>query len=189
MRHLKHILGLAAIGTLSLSCQSNFYQIDGFASNSHDGDTICLAYDNEPDRHFAIAIVSNGKFLFTGETSTTRLCRIFPKQHPRNGVSLFLEPDKLTVEISQKPEKNRVSGSNINNQWQLLSDSIRMLGDKIVKIAQEPVSDSVSQRKRIKTIDSLHQQMSACIENTALRNKDNALGSYIRENYKKPEFK
>jgi len=189
MSYLKHTLGLAAIGTLCLSCQSNFYQIDGQASNCQDGDTICLAYDNEPDRYFAFAIVSNGRFTFTGETTSTNLCRIYPIHKSNNGVSLFLEPDKLTVELSQKNALNRVSGSKINNQWQLLNDSIRILGERIVRIVQEPVSDSISQKERVITIDSLHRRMLDCIDNTAQRNKDNALGIYIRENYKKPEFK
>ncbi len=173
---------------MCLSCQSNFYQIDGLAPNSHDGDTICMAYDNQPEEYFATATVSHGKFIFVGETASPALCRIYPIRQIHHGVSLFLEPDRLTVELSEEPAMNRVSGSAVNNQWQLLNDSIRILGEKIVRIVQEPVKDSISQRTRVRTIDSLHRRMSDCIERTALRNKDNALGIYIRENYKKPEF-
>jgi len=186
---IKTILGLTVVGTLCLSCQSNVYQINGFARDFTDGDTICLRYEADEDRSVVITQVADGKFLFSGETNTIALCHIYPKQRPESTVSFFLEPSQITVELALAPERNRVSGTTINNTWQQLNDSIRILGEEVVKNALLPVADSTTQLLRVQTIDSLHRRMSDCILSTARRNSDNPLGQYINLNYKAPEFK
>ena len=44
---IKTFLGLTVVGTLCLSCQSNTYQIDGFARDFSDGDTICMRQEGD----------------------------------------------------------------------------------------------------------------------------------------------
>ena len=171
------------------SCQSNIYHIQGFAHDCMDGDTICLRFESDENRPVYITQVANGKFTFSGETDATVLCHIYPKNRPESTVSLFLEPAQIVVELSLLPERNRVSGTTINNTWQQLNDSIRILGQEVVKTSILPVTDSVTQLSQIKTVDSLHRRMSDCILNTARRNSDNPLGQYINQNYKAPEFK
>ncbi len=172
---IRSFIGLALAGIALGSCQSDSYQIKGFARTFQEGDTICMATESKTDL-LAHAIVSEGQFLFTGKTDTISLCRIYVKQEPNCGVTFFLEPGELTIEINSETEHSRVSGSRINNEWQQLSDSIQLLAKDIA-------------RKDAYTIDSLHRRMSDCILNTARRNKDNYLGKYILENYKEPEFK
>ena len=186
---IKTFLGLTVVGALCLSCQSNSYQIDGFARHCNDGDTICMAKEPMQKGVVTITLVENGKFSFSGETEDTILCRIFPKKAPDQGVSFFLEPSCITVELSPSPESNRVSGTCINNQWQQLNDSISLLGKETVNTVMLMASDSTAHQLRVKTIDSLHRRMSDCILNTARRNSDNVLGRYIRQNYKAPEFR
>jgi hypothetical protein len=186
---IKTILGLTVVGTLCLSCQSNVYQIDGFARDFTDGDTICMRYESGEDRPIAITQVANGKFAFSGETDEISFCHIYPKKRPESAVSFFLEPARITVELALAAERNRVSGTTINNTWQQLNDSIQLLGQEVVKISLLPVADSATQVQRVKMVDSLHHRMSACILNTARRNSDNPLGQYINQNYKAPEFK
>ena len=186
---IKTFLGLTVVGMLCLSCQSNVYQIHGFAHDFMDGDTICLRFEPDENRPVYITQVTDGKFTFSGETGATSLCHIYPKNRPESTVSLFLEPAQIVVELSLLPERNRVSGTTINNTWQQLNDSIRILGQEVVKTSLLPVTDSVTQLSRIKTVDSLHRRMSDCILNTARRNSDNPLGQYINLNYKAPEFK
>lgn len=185
---IKTFLGLTVVGTLCLSCQSNSYQIDGFARNYNDGDTICMAEESMQNKIVTITLVKNGKFSFSGETEDTILCRIFPKETPNQNVSFFLQPDKITVELSSSHEDNRVSGTCINNQWQQLNDSICLLGKEAVNTVMLMARDNTEHLQRAKTIDSLHRRMSDCILNTARRNSDNVLGRYIRQNYKAPEF-
>ena len=186
---IKTFFGLTVVGTLFLSCQSNTYQIDGFAHDFKDGDTICMRDESVGNRSIAITQVVNGKFSFAGEIGSTTFCHIYPKNRPESRVSFFLEPARITVELSSAPERNRVSGTTINNAWQQLNDSTRQFGQEIVRIVQLPVSDSAIQQQRVRMVDSLHRRISDCILNTASRNRDNPLGQYIDQNYKAPEFK
>ena len=186
---IKTILGLTVVGTLCLSCQSNVYRINGLTRDFTDGDTICMRFESDGDRPIAITQVVDGKFTFSGETDDIAFCHIYPKKRPESAVSLFLEPDRITVELALAPERNRVSGTTINNAWKQLNDSIRLLGQEAVKTSLLPVTDSTTQLQRVKMIDSLHRRMSECILNTARRNSDNPLGQYIMRNYKAPEFK
>ena len=186
---IKSFLGLTVGGMLCLSCQSNVYQIHGFAHDFMDGDTICLRFESDEDRLVTITQVADGKFTFSGETDAISLCHIYPKNRPESTVSLFLEPSQITVELSLLSERNRVSGTTINNSWQQLNDSIWILGQEVVKTSLLPVTDSATQLLRVKVIDSLHRRMSDCMFNTARRNSDNPLGQYISQKYKAPEFK
>ena len=186
---IKTFLGLTVVGTLCLSCQSNVYQIDGYARDFNDGDTICLHHEADEDGIIFITQVVDGKFSFSGETNSHTLCHIYSKQNPESTVSFFLEPARITVELSLTPKRNRVSGTTINNTWQQLNDSIRLLGQEVVRTSLLPMADSTTQVQRVKTIDSLHRKMSNCILNTARLNDDNPIGIYIKNNYKAPEFK
>ena len=100
---IKSFLGLTVGGMLCLSCQSNVYQIHGFAHDFMDGDTICLRFESDEDRLVTITQVADGKFTFSGETDAVSLCHIYPKSKPENTVSLFLEPSQITVELSLLP--------------------------------------------------------------------------------------
>ena len=87
----KLLYGLATVSLL-LSCQSNSFQINGIARALQEGDTICLAYDEEPESAFAQTTVSEGKFVFAGETDAFRLCRVYAKQQPDCSATFFSEP-------------------------------------------------------------------------------------------------
>lgn len=186
--NIKTFLGLTAVGTLCLACQSNIYQIDGFARDFKDGDTICLRHDSENDKLILITQVTDGRFSFSGETDTVAFCHVYAKKHPERTVSFFLESARITIELSLAAERNRVSGTTINNTWQQLNDSIRQLGQETVRTALLPIADSVTQQQRVKKIDSLHRRMSDYIINISHRNSGNPLGRYIEKNYKAPGF-
>jgi hypothetical protein len=184
---IKSILGLAATGYLLCSCQSNTFQIDGYARSFAEGDTICLM--NEREQTIAISIVCQGKFSFYGEIQKIGLYSVMAKEAPACQVSFFTEPGITTIELNSQPGTSRISGTRLNNEWQQLTDSIALMGSQIAKMLHHPASDTTAQKALAHTADSLHRQMSACILNTAQRNKDNPLGKYINENYKAPEFK
>ena len=187
---IKSITRLAVAGIMLGSCQSSLYQIEGFARDFTDGDTICLAYDSEFNRPLSFTCVTKGKFRFSGETDSVFLCRAFVRQQPTSHVDFFIEPGAtITVELNNQPKYSRVSGTVINNAWQQLADSINSYGKEIIRLLQTPVTDSLSTKARAAAADSLHRQMSDCILRTASRNKDNPLGKYIESNYKAPEFK
>ncbi len=181
------IFGLAATGFLLCACQSNTFQINGFARSFEEGDTICLM--NEGGQPIAISTVNQGKFSFYGEVKKIGLYSVMAKHAPACQVSFFTEPGVTTVELNSEPGTSRVSGTKLNNEWQQLTDSIALMGRQIAKLLHHPAADTTAQKALAHSADSLHRQMSACILNTAQRNKDNPLGKYINENYKAPEFK
>ena len=104
-------------------------------------------------------------------------------------VSFFTEPGTITIELNSQPGTSRVSGTRLNNEWQQLTDSVEMMGYEVARLLRHPAADATAQKALANRVDSLHRKMSACILNTAQRNKDNPLGKYINENYKAPEFK
>lgn len=152
------------------ACQSDSFYINGYARDCQEGDTICLALEDDTTL-FAQTTVKDGFFRLSGTTDTTSLCRAFLKREPGNVVSFFLEPGNITIEFHRLPAVSRVSGTIINNEWQKLYDSVNLIFND-----------------RSQPFDSLHRRMSACILHAAQRNKDNPLGRYIEEHYKKPEF-
>ena len=185
---IRSIYGLAAAGVLLCACQSNTYQIDGYARSYADGDTICLMKEGV-QQPTAITTVKEGKFAFYGEVKEIELYSVMAKQAPDSQVSFFTEPGITTVELNTEPGTSRISGTKLNNEWQLLSDSIDTLGKKIALLLRHPTTDTTAQKDLVICVDSLHRKMSACILNAAQRNKDNPLGRYINGNYKAPEFK
>lgn len=70
-----------------------------------------------------------------------------------------------------------------------MNDAIQQMGSKVIAIVARQDSDSTVHLSRFKAVDSLHREMSDLIVHTGQRNRDNLLGRFILENYKKPEFK
>ena len=145
-----------ALFTLILSsCQLNSYHIDGFAREACEGDTVCMCQDTSLQGAISVTVVENGKFTFVGDTDTMAVYRIFLKKAPEHSVTFFLEAGRTTVELSPLAAGNRVSGTIINNEWQQLNDSIRLLGREIVRVSsfmfprtENPSSADISARPR-----------------------------------------
>ena len=185
---IRSIYGLAAAGVIFCACQSNTFQIDGFARSYEEGDTIVLMKEGQ-QQPVDITTVKEGKFAFYGELKEIGLYSVMAIQAPDCQVSFFTEPGVTTIELNSEPGTSRVSGTKLNNEWQQLSDSIAIMGNQIAKLLRHPAADTTAQKALANSVDSLHRRMSACILHTAQRNKDNPLGKYINENYKAPEFK
>ena len=177
-------------GLMLCACQSDSYKINGYALHLNEGDTITLALEEHQQKILGHTLVANGNFKFSGITDTTIFCRAYLNRDPLTYVSFFLEPGDIAIELNPYPASSAVSGTVLNNEWQGLNDSVQMLGYRLIRIAENSAKmQNVDRKQQQATIDSLHRKISACIKNTASRNKDNVLGKYIRENYKEPEFK
>lgn len=186
----KALIRLAVAGLAFCSCQSDSYKIKGYASQLRDGDTITLTLEDHQQKILGKAIVAQGNFNMMGVTDTTVFCRAYLNREPLTSVSFFLEPGDITIELHPYPTPSRVSGTVLNNEWQILNDSVQMLGDKLIRMAEVSTKTGADKRMQLEqAIDSMHRRLSDCIKHTAQRNKDNVLGKYIMENYKEPEFK
>ena len=187
----RNIIRLAAAGMVFCACQSDSYKIKGYASQLKDGDTITLTLEDQQQKILGQTLISEGAFALSGTTDTTVFCRAYLNSNPLSSVSFFLEPGNITIELNPYPKQSRVSGTVMNNEWQKLNDQVQVLGDKLIKLAEESAKTDVTEnrRKLQSMVDSLHREISGCIKSTAQRNKDNVLGKYIEDNYKEPEFK
>ena len=172
-----------------VSCQSDSYHIDGFALHLQEGDTIMLAYDDNPGRPFAMTTVSNGRFWLEGSADESVPCRVYLKRQPSIAAAFFPDAGTIAVELNLPPTPSRISGTRLNNEWQLMNDAIQRMGKKLISIVERQDSDSISHMVRLQAVDSLHREMSAIIVQTGSRNRDNPLGRFILDNYKEPEFK
>ena len=185
----KALIRLAVAGLAFCSCQSDSYKIKGYARQLQDGDTITLQLEDS-QQILGQTLVAEGKFSFSGTTDTTVFCRAYQNSQPLTAISFFLEPGSITIELHPYPKPSRVSGTVLNNQWQQLNDSVQLLGDQLIRLAERSATPDAGNRQQLQQrIDSLHRALSGCIINTARRNQDNVLGKYIRQNYKEPEFK
>ena len=83
-----------------------------------------------------------------------------------------------------------MSGTQLNNQWQALNDTVQKLGTQLIRLAQLSTRTNAAHRQQLQQqVDSLHHRISDCITQTGQRNRQNVLGRYIIQNYKKPEFR
>ena len=176
-------LRLAVVSLMLTGCQSHDYHIKGEAHWLQDGDTIIVADEN--GHELGRSLVNGGTFSLTGSTSTATMCQLFASAEPDNRLWLFLEGGLIYVELHQEEGESRVSGTKVNNEWQLLADSIKLLGNEAVGLAQQSIgSDSSRQRDITLRLQQLKLQMEEAVERAARRNSDNPLGRYIRDNYR-----
>jgi hypothetical protein len=186
----KSFIGLAVASFMLCACQSDVYQIKGCATQLKDGDTVTLAFEDPPQKVLGQAIVSGGTFKFAGTTDTTLFCRAYLNRQQLSSCSFFLEPGEITIELNQHPRPSRVSGTQLNNQWQALNDTVQKLGTQLIRLAQLSTRTNAAHRQQLQQqVDSLHRRISDCITQTGQRNRQNVLGRYIIQNYKKPEFR
>ena len=66
------------IGLMLASCQSDSYQVHGFAHQLLEGDTILMAHGVEPESPFAMTTVSGGKFWLEGSVVIPGFLPSFP---------------------------------------------------------------------------------------------------------------
>ena len=189
MKHTS-LIRLVVAGLVLSSCQSDSYKIKGYARQLKDGDTITLVLEDPPRKVLGQTLVTDGHFAFSGTTDTTLFCRAYLNREPLTATSFFLEPGAITIELHRYPIPSRVSGTLLNNEWQMLNDTVQKLGNRLIRLAEQSTHQQVTNREQLHhTIDSLHRQLSAVIKATGHRNRANPLGQYIEHNYKDPEFK
>lgn len=180
MSSAKSIVGLALTVFLLAACQSGICYIKGEARQYVDGTLLYLADEQGetllPTDSF---IVTNGVFCYESPaTDSLRLCRLYPKDVPWNGITFFLEPGNIYIELSQKQAASRVSGTKSNNEWQALNDTVLKYDRQIRQLIGHP-ADSISLKKLSGEADRLYSTLTQRINETAVRNKCNALGRFI----------
>lgn len=187
------LLGLVTAGIIATGCQPDFYRINGIAQEISDGDTLLLSTDFRHATPSDTIIVNNGHFIYQAHTDSTRISMIYLKHAPQICTIFFAEPNEdITIELTQDPKRCRVSGSVVNNAYQLMADKIQTYNEQISKTIEQAYAKpqlTIRQQKallaEVKRLDTAIQQT---IIETAEQNLDNELGLFLINNYINPEM-
>jgi peroxiredoxin len=128
---MKKLVYLAAVGAMALAaCQpQNGYKVSGTIPGLNDGDTVLLQKLEENREWTAIdtAVISNGEFVFKGQTDTTEVRFVTFNKEGRTGAApIFLEKGNIVVTFNEEG-KATISGTENNdiyNTFNIQSDSI-----------------------------------------------------------------
>jgi thiol-disulfide isomerase/thioredoxin len=180
------IIILAAVALFATSCQSRFYQIEGKGEGLKDGDTLFITDDLINGVPTDTLIVKQGSFSYESETDTTKLCMVYCAKNPEMNAPFFLEPGTIKIQLASSPEKIKVSGTECNEKWQTLNDSVFVIGSAINKIAQYAYGNKISEAEQKKLgaqITKLDDRFKQLIRHNAEENTDNEFGYFLLTYY------
>ena len=176
------LIGLTALTLIVTACQSDLYTIKGEARQFADGTLLCLTTNLNNDTADCDTIrVTDGRFTYTATAADIHLCRLYAPTSPDASVLLFTEPGNIYVELSPQPGHSRVSGTKTNNQWQALCDTVAHYDRRIRNLIT--ARDSISPQETAATLERHYATLTQRIREAAERNKDNALGRFIIEQF------
>lgn len=182
MRNIHLTAGWILAATMLVACHSNSFKINGTIDGAKDGDTLYITYDlghGTPSDSF---YVKDGTFSYEGKTDTTQLGVIYHKRQIDISSTFFLEPGEIDIHLSNVPEKQKVSGTKVNEQWQLLVDSINMFSKKLNDMSAQLFSQSFSEEAQVALqtqMTNTQGKMCQCIMGFAERNITNELGYFL----------
>ncbi len=174
---------LSTVAFALAACQPDSCRIKGEAKEFEDSTLLYLSTDLRDGHPFDSIRVDDGRFYYRLETDSTCLCLLYPAtKHPMEGVTFFTERGNVYIELSPETAASRVSGTVINNEWQALNDRVSHCDQQLRETMQE-AKDSIIIRRLYADVDSLYEGVNQAIRETALRNRDNALGRFINRHY------
>lgn len=181
MKHL-HIIAWFIIATMLVACHSKSFKINGTIEGAKEGDTLYITYDLEQGTPSDSFYVKDGKFAYEGKTDTTRLSVIYNKRQIDISTTFFLEPGEIDIHLANIPEKQKVSGTKVNEQWQLLIDSINIFSKKLNDMSAQMFRQEYSEEAQAALRSKVAQTQSdlgQCILSFAERNISNELGYFL----------
>ncbi len=177
------LYGLAAAFMLT-ACQSDFCRMTGEAHSMADGDTLCLTTDFASNTPFATVIVEHGQFAWDTTVDTAYLCKIFRAGQPQGGTIFIVERGHVHISLEAKADHSRVSGTQLNNEWQSLCDGTAEDSRRISRTVSELTKAGTPPAFIHDRVARLYAQIEQRIADVGQRNKDNVLGRYILSHHK-----
>lgn len=184
--NIKSALLWVAAGCMLAACQSSSYKICGTAEGQEDGDTLFLTTDLTNGIPCDTTIVSDGKFTFEGKADSLTLAMVYSARRNEVNANFFLEPGEIDVNISEQPGASRVGGTECNDKWQELVDSVMAIGKRINLIAEHIYGNTVSeeeQAKGMEQIEKLNQHFADVLKEKARKNIKNEFGYFLLTYY------
>lgn len=186
MMKIKHIIGLATLGLMLTACQSKSFKISGTVNGLHDGDTLFLTTDLYRGTPRDTILVKDSQFSYTGETDSTYQCMIYSSKNHSLNCPFFLEPGDIQIKLTGNVRTTRVSGTLVNDQWQVLNDSSLVYGDRIQEIASHSFASNLSQQRQKVAMDQillLQKKMNQVAVDLAKKNINNEFGYFLVTDY------
>ena len=177
-----HLFCVLMVAMALAACHSKSFKINGSVEGANEGDTLYLTYDLERGTPSDSFYVKDGKFSYEGKVDSTRLCLIYDKNQIDINTTFFLEPGEINIHLANTPEKQKVSGTEANEQWQMLIDSINFYSKKLNDYAAQLFSQEYSEEAQTSLRTKVSQtqaQMSKCIMTFAERNISNEVGYFL----------
>ena len=168
------------------SCHSKSFKIQGSTQGIEDGDTLYLTRDMESGMPSDTLIVKDGQFTLSGEADSTTLCMVYCAKRNEINAPFFMEPGNITIRLTDQPGGSRVGGTTCNDQWQVLNDSVMVIGKEINRIAEHIYGNNVpqeEQQKGMQQIERLNQRFAALVVKKAEANIDNEFGYFLLTYY------
>lgn len=147
----------------------------------NDGDTIFITNDFATGKPFANGIVKDGRFSVEGTIDTPTLCIAYSK----SGLSttFFVEPGTIDIKLINTA-KAKVGGTPMNDKWQTVMDSTRLIGTEMDRIGQFLYSSqgTISPEEKAEAmarIEKLQGRFAAFIKRYAEENISNQFGMFM----------
>lgn len=181
---MKKFLSLLILTTcfLSAGCQSKSYKIEGTCDGIADGDTLFLTNDAITGKPIDTLIVKDGKFEVSGNTDSTSFCMVYSAKNNELNIPFFIEPGTIKINLSMNPYKQKVSGTEINERWQTMNDTIASVAMEIDRLSNTMfhAKYAESEQKELNAkYKSLNNKFKDVIKSYAKKNIDNELGYFI----------
>ncbi len=173
---------LMAVSVATASCQSKSYKIEGTADGLADGDVVYVTTDMRNGTPLDSASVKDGKFELTAKTDTVEFAYVYSSRHNNANVPFFIEPGTIHIHLSDSPQKTKVSGTETNDRWQTLNDSIVKIYVMMNAIASDLYGNKLTseeQKARTAEIGRLNERCENVLVDCAEKNIDNELGYFL----------
>lgn len=165
------------------SCQSDNYYIRGEAWWLKDGTKLYLNTTlNTNGQPTDSTMVIAGHFLLQGTTDSSCISRLSIADDEQPAIIFFTEPGNIYIELAPEQGCSRVSGTEVNNRWQALNDSVALC-DQSIRQLMSSAHDSVNISHLSTSMQQLYDGITRLISLTAAENRDNALGRFICTHY------
>lgn len=179
------IISLMAAGGTLAACQSDTYRIKAEGDALHDGDTLYITNDMMGGVPTDTVVVSDGRIETEGRTDSTTFCMIYNKGG-KIMLPFFIEPGTIRIKLSGKPGESGVSGTQTNEKWQEMADSIFVLSRKMEEVAAYVYNNELTaeeQQSQRDIVEKLNERFKGYVLDFASKNTDNEFGYFVLTYY------
>jgi len=166
-----------------LSCQDiETYQIIGKTKGIADGTKLYLTTDVKDGVPTDSVYVKNEAFEYVGIADSMHIVMVFSPNDQYAQQLLFAEKDSvINVFLSTDPGLSRVSGTKVNDDFQMISDSVQALNQRLVygveKYGDEPTESEKDEIEKF--IKEETDKLTALIYKMAEKHIDNEFGYFL----------